>query len=71
MAMFLAFMNKYPLEGEEDVEDIDSNSHIETIIICPLCGTLFFATVKLQVRKSTFLCLKNIFCFSKKLRENK
>ena len=41
MAMFLAFMNKYPLEWAEDVEDIESNSHIETIMMCPLSGTPF------------------------------
>ena len=41
MAMFLALMNKYPLEEEEDVEDLDSNSHIESIMMCQLCGTAF------------------------------
>ena len=39
--MFLEFMENHPLDDEEDEDDIDGNSHINTIMMCPLCGAAF------------------------------
>ena len=39
--MFLEFMENHPLDDEEDEDEIDGNSHINTIMLCPYCGATF------------------------------
>ena len=38
---FTQLIIDHPLHEDEDEDDVDGNSHIETIFMCPYCGTDF------------------------------
>ena len=39
--IFTQLIIDHPLHEDEDEDDLDGNSHIGTIFMCPYCGTSF------------------------------
>ena len=39
--IFIELILDHPLHEDEDEDDLDGNSHIGTIFMCPYCGTSF------------------------------